>query len=77
MGTEWPDLLVAEELRRYNVRVSVIAPGSANTQFGDGSTKDPTRMVQPDDVAQVVAMLVTQPPTSFVSEVLLRPTMKP
>jgi 3-oxoacyl-[acyl-carrier protein] reductase len=69
---------VAEELRSYNVRVSVIAPGSVNTQFGDGSsTKDRTRMVQPEDVAKVVAMLVTQSPTSFVSEVLLRPTMKP
>ena len=69
---------VAEELRQYNVRVSVIAPGSVNTKFGSGSsTKDPTRMVQPEDVAQVVAMLVTQAPTSFVSEVLLRPTMKP
>jgi NAD(P)-dependent dehydrogenase (short-subunit alcohol dehydrogenase family) len=69
---------IAEELRGYNVRASVIAPGSVNTQFGGaGSTKDRTRMVQPDDVAQVVAMLVTQPPTSFVSEVLLRPTMKP
>jgi 3-oxoacyl-[acyl-carrier protein] reductase len=69
---------VAEELRQYNVRVSVIAPGSVNTQFGaGGSTKDRTKMVQPEDVAQVVAMLVTQPATSFVSEVLLRPTMKP
>jgi 3-oxoacyl-[acyl-carrier protein] reductase len=69
---------VAEELRQYNVRVSVIAPGSVNTHFGaGGSTKDPSRMIQPGDVAQVVAMLVTQPPTSFVSEVLLRPTMKP
>jgi 3-oxoacyl-[acyl-carrier protein] reductase len=69
---------VAEELRSYNVRVSVIAPGSVNTQFGDGSsTRDRTRMVQPEDVAKVVAMLVTQSPTSFVSEVLLRPTMKP
>lgn len=69
---------VAEELRQYNVRVSVIAPGSVNTHFGGGgSTKDPSRMIQPDDVAQVVAMLVTQAPTSFVSEVLLRPTMKP
>jgi 3-oxoacyl-[acyl-carrier protein] reductase len=69
---------VAEELRQFNVRVSVIAPGSVNTKFGSGSsTKDPTRMVQPEDVAQVVAMLVTQPATSFVSEVLLRPTMKP
>jgi len=69
---------VAEELRQYNVRVSVIAPGSVNTGFGDGlSGKDKTRMIQPQDVAQVVAMLVTQAPTSFVSEVLLRPTMKP
>ena len=69
---------VAEELRQYNVRASVIAPGSVNTNFGAaGSTKDRTRMVQPDDVAQVVAMLVTQGPNSFVSEVLLRPTMKP
>ncbi len=69
---------VAEELRQYNVRASVIAPGSVNTHFGGaGSTKDRTRMVQPDDVAQVVAMLVTQAPTSFVSEVLLRPTIKP
>ena len=69
---------VAEELRQYNVRVSVVAPGSVNTHFGgDGSTKNPARMIQPDDVAQVVANLVTQAPTSFVSEVLLRPTMKP
>jgi 3-oxoacyl-[acyl-carrier protein] reductase len=69
---------VAEELRQYNVRASVIAPGSVNTQFGAaGGTKDRTRMIQPEDVAGVVAMLVTQAPTSFVSEVLLRPTMKP
>jgi 3-oxoacyl-[acyl-carrier protein] reductase len=69
---------VAEELRQYNVRVSVVAPGSVDTHFGfPGSTKDRSRMVQPEDVAQVVAMLVTQAPNSFVSEVLLRPTMKP
>jgi NADP-dependent 3-hydroxy acid dehydrogenase YdfG len=69
---------VAEELRQYNVRVSVVAPGSVNTHFSPGTSgKDPKKMVQPDDVAQVVAMLVTQAPTSFVSEVLLRPTMKP
>ncbi len=69
---------IAEELRQSNVRVSVIAPGSVNTKFGSpGSGKDPKRMIQPEDVAGVVAMLVTQAPTSFVSEVLLRPTMKP
>jgi 3-oxoacyl-[acyl-carrier protein] reductase len=70
---------VAEELRQHNVRVSVIAPGSVNTRFGavPGRSKDPSKMIQPADVAHAVAALVTQSPTSFISEVLLRPTMKP
>ena len=68
---------VAEELRPYNIRVSVICPGSTNTDLSPHEGKDPTRMLQPDDVAHVVAMLVTQSPQSFASEVLLRPTMKP
>jgi 3-oxoacyl-[acyl-carrier protein] reductase len=69
---------VAEELRPHGVRVSVIAPGSTNTHFeGSGDKKDPNKKIQPDDVARVVAMLVTQAPQSFVSEVLLRPTQKP
>jgi NAD(P)-dependent dehydrogenase (short-subunit alcohol dehydrogenase family) len=69
---------VAEELRPHNIRVSVIAPGSTNTRFeGRTDGKDPNKKIQPDDVAHVVAMLVTQAPQSFVSEVLLRPTQKP
>lgn len=70
---------VAEELRPHRIRVSVIAPGSINTHFGGGHSpsKDPAKMLQPDDVASVVATLVTQAPQSFISEVLLRPTQKP
>ena len=70
---------VAEELRHYNIRVSVVAPGSVNTHFGgrDATAEKAARKIQPADVARVVAMLVTQSPQSFVSEVLLRPTMKP
>ncbi|MGC2193871.1 MAG: SDR family oxidoreductase [Terriglobales bacterium] len=68
---------VAEELRAHNIRVSVICPGSTNTELSPHADKDPSRMLQPDDVAHVVAMLVTQSHQSFASEVLLRPTMKP
>ena len=74
---------VAEELRRYNIRVSAVAPGSINTDFADhsgrgaASGKDPQKKLQPDDVAAVVASLVTQAPQSFISEVLMRPTQKP
>lgn len=66
----------AEELRAYDIRVSVVAPGSVNTSFDRGK-KDPAKMLQPEDVANVVAMLVTQPPQSFISEVRMRPTQKP
>ena len=74
---------VAEEMRQYNIRVSVVAPGSINTDFADhsgrgaASGKDPKKKLQTDDIASVVATLVMQPPQSFISEVLIRPTEKP
>jgi NAD(P)-dependent dehydrogenase (short-subunit alcohol dehydrogenase family) len=68
---------VAEELRQHKIRVSVVCPGSTNTDFSPHAGKDTSKMLQPDDVAHVVAMLVTQAPQSFASEVLLRPTQKP
>jgi 3-oxoacyl-[acyl-carrier protein] reductase len=68
---------VAEELRGHNIRVSVICPGSTHTEFSPHTGKAADRMLQPDDVAHAVAMLVTQSPQSFASEIILRPTQKP
>ncbi len=68
---------VAEELRGYNIRVSVVCPGSVDTDLSPHAGKDKSKMLQADDVAHAVAMLVTQAPQSFVSEILLRPTQKP
>ena len=68
---------IAEELRQHNIRVTVVCPGSVNTDLSPHEGKDPERMLQPEDVAHVVEMLVTQEPRSFVSEVLIRPTQKP
>ncbi|MGA9508910.1 MAG: SDR family NAD(P)-dependent oxidoreductase [Candidatus Sulfotelmatobacter sp.] len=68
---------VAEELRIHNIRVSVICPGSTNTELSPHEGKDPNKMLQPEDVAHAVEMLVTQAPQSFVSEIILRPTQKP
>jgi 3-oxoacyl-[acyl-carrier protein] reductase len=68
---------VAEELRVHNIRVSVICPGSTETELTPHAGKDPKKMLQPDDIAHAVAMLATQAPQSFVSEILLRPTQKP
>ena len=68
---------LAEELRAYNIRVAVICPGSTNTELSPHAGKDPAKMLQPEDIAHTVAMLVTQSPQSFVSEILVRPTQKP
>jgi len=68
---------VAEELRGHNIRVSVLCPGSTNTELSPHVGKDNSKMLQPDDIAHAVAMLVTQAPQSFVSEMILRPTQKP
>jgi len=68
---------VAEELRGHNIRVSVVCPGSTHTELSPHEGRDSSRMLQPDDVAHVVAMLVTQAPQSFASEIILRPTQKP
>lgn len=68
---------MAEDLRGYGIRVSVICPGTVQTEFSPHAGKDPKKMLQPEDVAHAVAMLLTQAPQSFISEVLLRPTQKP
>jgi 3-oxoacyl-[acyl-carrier protein] reductase len=68
---------VAEELRGHNIRVSVICPGSVDTELGPHTGKDASKMLQPDDIAHAVALLVTQSPQSFISEILVRPTHKP
>ncbi len=67
---------VAEELRDYGIRVTSVAPGSVNTDFG-GAGKDGSWKIQPDDVAHIIASLITQSPQSFISEVKIRPIKKP
>jgi short-subunit dehydrogenase len=68
---------MAEDLRGYGIRVSAICPGSVATEFSPHAGKDPMKMLQPDDVAHAVEMVLTAAPQSFLSEVLLRPTQKP
>lgn len=68
---------VAEELRDHGIRVSVIAPGSVNTAFSGKTPAHAEARIQPEDIADVVALLIQQRPQSFVSEVLIRPARKP
>jgi NAD(P)-dependent dehydrogenase (short-subunit alcohol dehydrogenase family) len=68
---------MAEDLRNFGIRVSIICPGSVSTDFSGRGSKDPSKVLAADDVAHAVAMLALQGPHSFISEVHLRPLAKP
>ncbi|MGA2427679.1 MAG: SDR family NAD(P)-dependent oxidoreductase [Candidatus Acidiferrum sp.] len=67
---------MAEDLRDHGIRVSVICPGSVATEFSGRGPKDPAKVLTADDVAHAVAMVVTQGPQSFLSEIHVRPLRK-
>ena len=68
---------MAEDLRGYGIRVSTVCPGSVYTEFSGRGPKDPTKVLTANDVAHAVAMIATQGPQSFLSEIQLRPLVKP
>jgi 3-oxoacyl-[acyl-carrier protein] reductase len=81
-GTKWGlnGMMVsaAEELRPYQVRVSLVEPGTVRTEFGSGQSAQKSSLgaIAPEDIANIVALLATQADQSFISEVAIRPTLK-
>ena len=69
---------LAEEVREYGIRASVVCPGSTDTGFSPSKQgKAHGKMLRPEDVAYAVRMIVAQEPNSFISEIIMRPTQKP
>ncbi len=68
----------AEELRQFQIRVSLVEPGTVRTEFGSGqsSHKSALGAIAPEDIANIVALLATQADQCFISEVQVRPTLK-
>jgi 3-oxoacyl-[acyl-carrier protein] reductase len=76
-GVQGLSACMAEDLRGHGIRVSVICPGSVATEFSGRGPKDRSKVLAPQDVAHAVALVVTQGPQSFLSEIHLRPLQKP
>lgn len=76
-GLQGLSACMAEDLREHGIRVSVICPGSVATEFSSRGSKDPSKVLSPEDVAHAVEMIVTQGSQSFLSEIQLRPVRKP
>ena len=69
-----------QDVRSQNVRVSYVMPGSVDTGFGGyqsgthSSTAGSEWKIWPEDVADVVKMLLLMPSRTLISRVELRPT---
>jgi 3-oxoacyl-[acyl-carrier protein] reductase len=63
-----------QDMRSANVRVSTVLPGSVATEFGGstGSTGEEWK-IWPEDIAEVVKMLLKMPARTLVSAVEVRP----
>ena len=67
-----------EDIRNDGVRVTSLYPGYINTRLISSDTKlDRAKMIQLDDIAHVVDMLITMPATTCPTEIVLRPQKNP
>ena len=70
---------VLGELRKHNIRMLIVEPGSTLTDFGDGDTKrkNADKITHPEDVARVIVAAIALPDRACVSEFEIRPTDPP
>jgi 3-oxoacyl-[acyl-carrier protein] reductase len=75
---------LALEVRNYNIRVSVLLPGSVATDFSRVARREAERgaaegqheigyAMTAEEVAGVIVAMLEQPPQAWLSEVVLRP----
>ena len=61
------------EVRQQGVKVSVLAPGSVNTEFGGRPRGDADWMLQPEDVAATIVDLLQARDGAHLSRIEMRP----
>jgi 3-oxoacyl-[acyl-carrier protein] reductase len=65
------------EVREYNIRVAAVCPGSVSTEMIMNSALQPTdssKILKPEDIAEVISAIIKLPPRALVSEIEIRPT---
>ncbi len=65
-----------KEVRPFGIKISVIYPGLVDTGFSGDEPGDPARTathLQPADVADSIAYVLSQPPNVVIDELMLHP----
>ncbi len=67
-----------QEVRQDDIKVSLICPGSVNTEFGGGEISgEKGWQLQPEDIAETVLNLLEMNPRALPSKVEIRPSKPP
>lgn len=63
------------DLRKYNIKVSTIMPGSVSTQFNNHVPSEADKWkIQPEDIGELVLDLLQMNPRTLPSKIEVRPT---
>jgi NADP-dependent 3-hydroxy acid dehydrogenase YdfG len=66
------------DLRKHDIKVSVIMPGSVATYFNNHTPSDTDAWkIQPEDIGQIVIDLLLMPPRTLPSKIEVRPSFPP
>lgn len=63
------------DLRRHGIRVSIVMPGSVNTDFSGRGSEGRDWRLQPEDCALAVMQLLAYPKGAHVSRIEMRPAI--
>lgn len=67
-----------QEVRQDNIKVSLLCPGSVNTEFAGGAPSDEKAwQIQPADIAEIVVDLLKMNPRALPSKIEVRPSKPP
>ncbi len=64
-----------EELKHHNIKVTAVYPGAAYTDSWAGSGVDPKRIMEADDIAQLIFAAAQLSPQACVEEIVIRPQL--
>ncbi len=62
-----------EELKQHNIKVTAISPGATMSGSWDGMNIDPNRIMQADDIAEVLWTAYRMAPQTLIEDIVLRP----
>jgi short-subunit dehydrogenase len=64
-----------EEMKPYGVKVTAVSPGAVMTASWEGADVDPSRIMEANDVAEMVYAASKLSPMAVVEDIILRPQL--